>query len=177
MLAIFSLFVFSKQIDGGWETISVQSKEVNYVRNYLYENIQILFPEIEDNDYIIESAKHQIVAGMNLQLLIKTTRPRLSFVITLHINPQGKIAIKNISKGENARPVFGGYVWHDVSHISNPNIRKLVQGTIIVYRTKIERGLRIHVIYRTPEQKIYSAVFATNLQTKNEELVYIYEIQ
>ena len=69
MLGIFSLFVLTKQIVGGLETISVQSKEVNY----LHENIQILSPAIEDGGDIIEIAK--------LHIQILKLFPKFSFTI------------------------------------------------------------------------------------------------
>lgn len=174
--ALFTLFILTQQIEGGWESISVQSKEVNSVRKYLQDNIQILFPEIENSDFIIESAQVQIVAGMNLQLHIKTIKPQISFIITLYVDLQRNITIIDIEKDKNTRPMLGQYIWHDVSPIINQTLQNLVQGNIIVYRTKIERGMKTHIIFRDPEEKVYSAIFAINPKTKNEELIFIYEI-
>lgn len=174
--ALFTLFILTHQIEGGWKPISVQSKEVNSVRKYFQDNIQILFPEVENSDFIIELAQIQIVAGMNLRLHIKTIKPQISFIITLYVNPERNITIKDIEKDKNTRPMFGQYIWHDVSPIINQTLQNLVQGNIIVYRTKIERGMKTHIIFRDPEEKVYSAIFTINPKTKNEELIFIYEI-
>lgn len=174
---LFAFFTLTSQIEGGWESISVHSKEVNSVRSYLQKNIPILFPELENYEYLIESAKLQIVAGMNLQLNIQIMKPQFSFIITLYINPQKQITILDISPVNTARPILGEYVWHKVTNEINENLLKFVQGKIIVYRTKIERGVKIHVIFRDENQDIYSAVFARNHKTQKDELVFIYKIE
>ncbi|KAK8900615.1 hypothetical protein M9Y10_002944 [Tritrichomonas musculus] len=182
-LALIALCI-SGNLEGGWQIIAVDSDQVKHVKGYLDRNLPHLFPEIANGEYVIASAKMQIVAGMKLKLNIKATSSPLLFQLTLYINPQQKITLEEITRPIGSRPILGGYTWQNPSHFTAKDLSNVVQliqrklnlllqreGEVLVYRTKVEKGLKTHVIFRDSKQNVVSAVTLRSPNGKSEELV------
>lgn len=190
MLQLFiTLCISAEMIDGGWVNIPIDSEKVQHVKPYLDSNIPHLFPELENGGYSIISAKSQIVAGVNLKLTIKASSSPLSFELTLYINLEDKISITDIKKSIDAKPIIGGYMWQNPSHFTPDDLSHAVklirshidllikdEGTIIVYRTKIQKGLTTHIIFRDSMNTICSAVFYIDTDTKEEKFISAFNI-
>lgn len=184
MFAALLALCLSANVEGGWQTVAVDSEQVKFVQTYLDRNIPHLFPETANGGYVIASAKMQIVAGRKLQLTIKANNSPLMFQITLYINLQQKITLEDITRPVGAKPVLGGYAWQNPEHYTSEQLAstvKLIQrkvnlllkspSKVLVYRTKVEKGLKTHVIFRDNADHVFSAVTIRSPNANSEDLV------
>lgn len=182
--AFIALCISADVVTGGWQSIAVDSEQVKALKTYLDRNIPHLFPEITNGGYVITSAKMQIVAGMNLQLMIKATSSPLLFQITLYVNPQQKVKLVDIKRPVGAKPVLGGYAWQNPEHFTAEQLSHTVQliqrkvnlllqkpKNVLVYRTKVEKGLKTHVVFRDSNENVFSAITIRDPNANSEDLV------
>lgn len=185
MLAILIALCLSEDnIVGGWQTIPVDHERVQNVKQYLDRNMPHLFPEIANGGYVVASAKMQIVSGYNLKLSIKANSSPLMFELSLYINVQNKVALQGITRPVGSKPILGGYSWQNPSHFTAQDLAHTVsliqrkvnlllksQGEVMVYRTKVEKGLKTHVVFRDTNKNIFSAVTIKDPNSNSEDLV------
>lgn len=190
MFFTFIALCFSAEsIEGGWNPIPVDSEDVKVVKPYLDTNVPHLFPEYENAKYTILSARLQIVSGKNIELTIGSSSTPLVFVITLYVDLNKIIQLKDVHKPIGAKPILGGYMWQNPSHLSKSDLAnavKLVQtnsgliiqedSQVLVYRTKNEKGLKTHIIFRDERNTICSAVFFKNFENKTEQFISAHQI-
>ena len=175
-------------IPGGWQSVSVDSEQIQLIKPYLDKNLPHLFPEIEQKGYQIASAKLQIVNGMNIQLIIKANTS-LSFEITLFVDHQNKITISEIKRPLGARPTMGGFNWKNPIIFSASDLARLVntiqkkvnllvskRGTVLVYRKQVVNGIKEHIIFRDSNQNIFSAIIIKKPYFLTDELISVYQI-
>lgn len=188
-LSLVTLSISIGDVEGGWISVPVDSENVKAVKPYLDRNIPHLFPEFENGQYVIEDAKQQIVAGINLQLTIKSPSSTFAFVITLYVNLQKQIEIKEINKPFGAKPMPGAYMWQNPSHFTSSDLYHAVQliqskidmliqksGNVLVYRTKVVNGLNTHIIFRDSMNTVCSAVFFKNTENNTEQFISAHQI-
>lgn len=190
MLAILiTLCVSANPIEGGWETIPVNSEQVKTVKPYLDRNLPHLFPEITEGHYKIASAKLQIVNGMNLKLIIKQKLTPLKFEISLYVDHENKITLNDITHFLGTRPTIGGFNWEDPTSIKQEDLDNLIvtiqkkvnllvktPGKVIVYRKQVVNGLKKHVIFRDANQNIFSVLTIRKPNDKTDDLISVYQI-
>ena len=175
-------------IPGGWQSISVDSEQVQLIKPYLDRNLPHLFPEIEQKGYQIASAKLQVVNGMNIQLIIKSSKS-FSFEITLYVDHQNKITIDEIKRPLGTIPTMGWFNWRNPLLFSANDLARLVntiqkkvnllvskRGTVLVYRKQVVNGIKEHIIFRDSNQNIFSAVIIRRPYTLTDELISAYQI-
>lgn len=188
-MLISLLIALTISIEGGWESISIDNEQINSIKSYLDTNLPHLFPEIEQNGYSIKSAKMQIVNGMNLKLIIKAKKSSLVFKITLFVDNKSKVQITKINRLIGSRPTFGGYNWQSTSSFTANDYLRLVQtiqkkvnlviskeGTVLVYRTQVVKGMKSHIIFRDSNQNLFAAVISRNILSTSDDLVSVYQI-
>lgn len=192
MLFILLSLCFSEERGniGEWSQIPVDHEIVKSVKSYLDTNIPHLFPEYEKAQYNIESAKLQSVAnGDNLELTIISSSTPLVFVISLYIGKDKTIQLNDISKPAGSKPILGGFMWQNAAHFTPSDLTdavKLIQrhvnlliqseGKVLVYRTKNEKGLKTHLIFKDNLNNVCSAVFFNNVANFSEEFISAYLI-
>ena len=126
----------------------------------------------------------QVVAGMNLQLTIKAASSPLLFQIHLYVNLKQEITLQDITRPVGAKPILGGYAWQNPEHFTAEELSHTVQliqrkvnlllkpqGKVLVYRTKVENGLKTHVIFRDSASNVFSAVTIKSPNSNSEDLV------
>ena len=188
LLTLYSMSTDPDSIPGGWQTISVDSEQIQLIKPYLDRNLPHLFPEIDEKGYQIASAKLQIVNGMNIQLIIKTSTS-LSFGITLFVDHQNKITIDEIKRPLGTRPTMGGFNWRNPLLFSANDLARLVntiqkkvnllvskRGTVLVYRKQVVNGIKEHIIFRDSNQNIFSAIIIKKPYFLTDELISVYQI-
>lgn len=189
-LGIVALFSISAQsIAGGWESIPINDSSLKIVEPWLLRNIPLLFPEIGSNSFEIVSAKTQIVSGRNFELNIKSKSVALLFKIRLYVNLTDYVRIEMIQRPIGSRPLFGGYRWQKPERFTNTQLLSFIRtiqeqsnllvgqpGSVLMYRTKIVKGLITHVVFRDSNDKVFSTVMLRNPLSNRLQLVSVYQI-
>ena len=191
---LFHIFSFIIAISssrlGGWQTVPVDHSAIQAQSEYLKRNIPHLFPELENGLYEIASAKIQVVKGLNIQLIIKGTSTRLLVEMTLHIDLDQKTTISRIKRAMGSKPILGGWRWQNpkqftASQLANTMelilkkaniLMKTGSGEVLVYRTKMEDGIKTHVVFEDAHHNLFSAITTKDPQSKAEDLVKVYQI-
>jgi hypothetical protein len=175
MIALLSLVLAADTLT--YRNESITADDVQLADDFIHEKLHLLYTDITTNNVRIVPERAQVADGDDGQYVRVYQRiQRYETIVTVFISKAYKLRLVSIVP-ETATSVAGGYNFHDPATLDEDILNDILDllkssnrfsgkvASVVEYRTHVQRGLTVHVVFYDEEGVLHSVEYVIDVGT------------